>query len=66
LDVSEYGHRGGKVRARAKITQTDKHTLVISELPYSKTTTDLIDSILKPMRKGKSRLKRLKIILLIK
>ncbi|MFS4473169.1 DNA gyrase/topoisomerase IV subunit A [Chryseobacterium sp. T20] len=61
LDVSEYndGQRGGKVRARAKITQTDKHTLVISELPYSKTTTDLIDSILKANEKGKIKIKKI-------
>lgn len=61
LDVSEYndGHRGGKIRARAKITQTDKHTLVISELPYSKTTTDLIDSILKANEKGKIKIKKI-------
>ncbi|PTT26860.1 DNA gyrase/topoisomerase IV subunit A [Chryseobacterium sp. HMWF028] len=61
LDVSEYndGHRGGKVRARARITQTDKHTLVISELPYSKTTTDLIDSILKANEKGKIKIKKI-------
>lgn len=61
LDVSEYndGHRGGKVRARAKITQIDKHTLVISELPYSKTTTDLIDSILKANEKGKIKIKKI-------
>ncbi|SIS65579.1 topoisomerase-4 subunit A [Chryseobacterium ureilyticum] len=61
LDVSEYsdGHRGGKVRARAKITQTDKHLLVISELPYSKTTSDLIDSILKANEKGKIKIKKI-------
>ncbi|MFC3757077.1 DNA gyrase/topoisomerase IV subunit A [Chryseobacterium tructae] len=61
LDVSEYndGHRGGKVRARAKITQTDKHMLVISELPYSKTTSDLIDSILKANEKGKIKIKKI-------
>lgn len=61
LDVSEYndGQRGGKVRARAKITQTDKHTLVISELPFSKTTSDLIDSILKANEKGKIKIKKI-------
>ncbi|ASK29603.1 DNA topoisomerase IV [Chryseobacterium sp. T16E-39] len=61
LDVSEYndGHRGGKVRARARITQTDKHTLVISELPFSKTTSDLIDSILKANEKGKIKIKKI-------
>ncbi|WP_370900394.1 DNA gyrase/topoisomerase IV subunit A [Chryseobacterium gossypii] len=61
LDVSEYndGQRGGKVRARAKIGQIDKHTLVISELPYSKTTSDLIDSILKANEKGKIKIKKI-------
>ncbi|CAA7197266.1 DNA gyrase/topoisomerase IV subunit A [Chryseobacterium potabilaquae] len=61
LDVSEYndGHRGGKVRARAKIMQLDKHTLVISELPFSKTTSDLIDSILKANEKGKIKIKKI-------
>ncbi|KFF24289.1 DNA gyrase/topoisomerase IV subunit A [Chryseobacterium vrystaatense] len=61
LDVSEYndGHRGGKVRARARITHTDKHMLVISELPFSKTTSDLIDSILKANEKGKIKIKKI-------
>lgn len=61
LDVSEYndGQRGGKVRARAKITQTDKHMLVISELPFSKNTGDLIDSILKANEKGKIKIKKI-------
>jgi topoisomerase-4 subunit A len=61
LDVSEYndGHRGGKVRARAKISQVDKHTLMISELPFSKTTTDLIDSVLKANEKGKIKIKKI-------
>lgn len=61
LDVSEYndGHRGGKVRTRARITNTDKHTLVISELPFSKTTSDLIDSILKANEKGKIKIKKI-------
>ncbi len=61
LDVSEYndGHRGGKVRARAKIVQRDRHTLIISELPFSKTTGDLIDSILKANDKGKIKIKKI-------
>ncbi len=61
LDVSEYndGHRGGKVRARAKISQVDKHTLIISELPFSKNTSDLIDSILKANEKGKIKIKKI-------
>ncbi|WP_407509951.1 DNA gyrase/topoisomerase IV subunit A [Elizabethkingia anophelis] len=61
LDVSEYndGQRGGKVRARAKITQKDKHTLIVTELPFSKTTGDLIDSIIKANEKGKIKIKKI-------
>jgi len=61
LDVSEYndGARGGRVRARARISQRDKHTLVISELPFSKTTGDLIDSIVKANEKGKIKIKKI-------
>jgi len=61
LDVSEYndGHRGGKVRARARISQTDRHILTISELPFSKTTGDLIDSIIKANEKGKIKIKKI-------
>ncbi|WP_209389437.1 DNA gyrase/topoisomerase IV subunit A [Chryseobacterium sp. RR2-3-20] len=61
LDVSEYndGARGGKVRARAKISQVDKHTLMITELPFSKNTGDLIDSILKANEKGKIKIKKI-------
>lgn len=61
IDVSEYndGQRGGKIRARAKISQLDKHSLVVSELPFSKTTGDLIDSILKANDKGKIKIKKI-------
>ncbi|WP_409991359.1 DNA gyrase/topoisomerase IV subunit A [Chryseobacterium sp. Leaf405] len=61
LDVSEYndGHRGGKVRARARINQVDKHTLMITELPFSKNTGDLIDSVLKANEKGKIKIKKI-------
>ncbi|HAY3561612.1 DNA gyrase/topoisomerase IV subunit A [Elizabethkingia meningoseptica] len=61
LDVSEYndGQRGGKVRARARISQKDKHTLVVTELPFSKTTGDLIDSIIKANEKGKIKIKKI-------
>lgn len=61
LDVSEYndGQRGSRVRARAKISQLDKHTLIITELPFSKTTGDLIDSIIKANEKGKIKIKKI-------
>ncbi len=61
LDVSGYndGKRGGKIRARARISQKDKHTLTITELPFSKNTGDLIDSILKANERGKIKIKKI-------
>ncbi len=61
LDVAEYndGERGGKVRARARIVQREKNLLVITELPYSKNTVDLIDSIVKATERGKIKIKRI-------
>ncbi|MCC6815550.1 MAG: DNA gyrase/topoisomerase IV subunit A [Saprospiraceae bacterium] len=60
LDVSEYdqGRRGGKVKVRALIEIEDKKTLVIKELPYSITTSNLIDSIVKASEKGKIKIKQ--------
>ncbi|WP_456461161.1 DNA gyrase/topoisomerase IV subunit A [Lutibacter sp.] len=60
-DVSNYndGKRGGKIRVRAKISQLDKKTLVISEIPFGTTTTSLIDSILKANEKGKIKIKKI-------
>ena len=51
--------RGGKVRVRAKISQRDKKTLVINQIPYSTNTSSLIDSILKANDKGKIKIKRI-------
>ena len=61
LDVSHYndGKRGGKIRARAKIILKDKNTLCITELPFSKTTSDLMDSIVKANEKGKIKIKKI-------
>ncbi|MEC4114592.1 DNA gyrase/topoisomerase IV subunit A [Myroides pelagicus] len=60
-DVSNYndGQRGGRVRVRAKISQLDKNTLVINQIPFSTTTTSLIDSILKANEKGKIKIKKI-------
>ena len=60
-DVSNYndGMRGGRVRVRAKITQLDKNSLVITQIPFSTTTTSLIDSILKANEKGKIKIKKI-------
>ncbi|WCM42185.1 DNA gyrase/topoisomerase IV subunit A [Flavobacterium sp. CBA20B-1] len=59
-DISNYndGARGGRVRVRARISQVDKTTLVIKEIPFSTTTTSLIDSILKANEKGKIKIKK--------
>ena len=59
-DISNYndGARGGRVRVRARISQLDKTTLVIKEIPFSTTTTTLIDSILKANEKGKIKVKK--------
>lgn len=61
IDVQGYndGLRGGKVRVRAKISVRDKNTLVIHQIPYSTTTTSLIDSILKANDKGKIKIKKI-------
>ena len=61
IDVQNYndGIRGGKVRVRAKISVRDKSTLVIHEIPYSTTTSSLIDSILKANDKGKIKIKKI-------
>ena len=55
IDVSKYndGQRGGVLKVRAKIEKLDPKTLVIREIPFSKTTETLIDSILKAIDKGK-------------
>ena len=60
-DFTNYndGKRGGKVRVRAKINIVDKSTLLISELPYTTTTTSLIDSIIKANDKGKIKIKKI-------
>ena len=59
-DFSEYnqGMRGGKIKVRAKIEIADKKTLVIKEIPFSTTTTSLIESIVKASEKGKIKVKQ--------
>ncbi|MEI9921852.1 MAG: DNA gyrase/topoisomerase IV subunit A [Bacteroidota bacterium] len=59
-DFSEYdqGQRGGKIKVRAKIEILDKKTLIINEVPFSTTTTSLIESIVKASEKGKIKIKQ--------
>src|SRR5690606_19621286 len=61
MDVSNYndGKRGGRIRVRAKISQYDKNTLIISEIPFGTNTASLIDSILKANEKGKIKIKKI-------
>ncbi len=59
IDVSNYndGHRGGKVRVRARIEEVDKKTLAIRDVPFGVTTSQLIESIVKAAELGKIRIK---------
>lgn len=60
-DCSRYndGLRGGAVKVRARIAKLDKKTLVITEIPFGKNTSSLIDSILKANDKGKIKIKKI-------
>ncbi len=60
-DCSKYndGLRGGRVRIRAKIVQTDRKTLTIKEIPFGTTTTSLIESILNANEKGKIKIRKI-------
>ncbi|MDD4424648.1 MAG: DNA gyrase/topoisomerase IV subunit A, partial [Mariniphaga sp.] len=60
-DCSRYneGLRGGTLKVRAKIEKYDNKTLVITEIPYGRTTTTLIESIIKANEKGKIKVKRI-------
>jgi topoisomerase-4 subunit A len=61
VDVSKYndGQRGGVVKVRAKIEKVDKKALIITEIPFGKTTTSLIESIIKANEKGKIKVKKI-------
>jgi topoisomerase-4 subunit A len=61
IDVSKYndGQRGGVVKIRAKIEKIDKKALVITEIPFGKTTSSLIESIIKANEKGKIKIRKI-------
>jgi len=61
VDVSKYndGQRGGVIKVRAKIEKVDKKALVITEIPFGKTTTTLIESIIKANEKGKIKIRKI-------
>lgn len=60
IDVARYndGQRGGIVRVRAKIEKLDNKTLVIREVPFTKTAASLQESITKAIEKGKIKARR--------
>ncbi len=60
IDVSKYndGERGGSVKVRARISKVDNKTLVISEVPFGKTTSTLVESILKANDRGKIKIRK--------
>jgi topoisomerase-4 subunit A len=61
IDVSRYndGQRGGVIKVRAKIEKIDKKTLIITDIPFGKTTTSLIESIIKANEKGKIKIRKI-------
>ncbi|KAA6330681.1 DNA gyrase subunit A, partial [termite gut metagenome] len=60
IDIAKYndGERGGSVKVRAKINKVDNKTLTVTELPFGKTTSGVIDSILKAVDKGKIKIRK--------
>ena len=60
IDIEKYnaGERGGSVKVRAVIKKLDNKTLVITSLPYGKTTASVVDSIIKANDKGKIKIKK--------
>ena len=60
IDVSKYndGQRGGSIKVRAKIEKLDQKTLVIRDIPFSKTSETLIASITKAVERGKIKVRK--------
>ncbi|MDR1518093.1 MAG: DNA gyrase/topoisomerase IV subunit A, partial [Dysgonamonadaceae bacterium] len=60
IDVERYndGERGGSVKVRATINKLDNKTLIIKDVPYGRTTTSVVESILKANERGKIRIKK--------
>ena len=55
---SSDGQRGGTVKVRAKIEKLDNKTLVIRDIPFSRTSESLIDSITRAVEKGKVKVRK--------
>lgn len=62
VDISKYndGLRGGNVKIRAKIEKDSSNKVLrITEIPFGRTTSTLIDSIIKANDKGKIKIKKI-------
>lgn len=61
VDISRYndGLRGGAVKVRARITKEDNRTLNITDIPFGRNTSTLIESIIKANEKGKIKIKKI-------
>lgn len=61
MDVSRYndGERGGQIKVRALIEKRDARTLAITEVPFSRTTSSIIESIMRANDKGSIKIKRI-------
>lgn len=59
-DFTHYneGKKGGRIRVRARIEERDKKTLIIHDIPYSTTTTSLMESIVKASENNKIKIKK--------
>ncbi len=60
-DCGKYmqGRRGGSIKVRARIGKIDKNTVVITEIPYGKTSEIIKDSIMRAKEKGKIKIKKI-------
>ncbi len=60
IDVVNYneGKRGGRLRVRVHIEELDKKTLLIKDVPFGVTTSQLIDSIIKANEQGKIKIRK--------
>ncbi|MFW8601438.1 DNA topoisomerase IV subunit A [Desulfobacterota bacterium M19] len=56
LDVSNYNKGNGRLKCRARIEEVNDKTIVIREIPYTTTTTSLVESIEKAVRSGKLKI----------
>lgn len=62
IDVSKYcdGMRGGNVKIRARIEKDSSNKILrITEIPFGRTTSTLIDSIIRANEKGKIKIKKI-------